>query len=62
MLSKDEIFQILRDQNIWFKEFKINYLPGEQYLKPEFIKSKSVLVIKGPRRAGKTVLLQLIMG
>lgn len=60
MLTKDEILLVLREQNIWFKEFKINYLPREQYLKPELIKSKSILVIKGPRRAGKTVLLHLI--
>ncbi len=60
MLEKKELFRIMREQNYWYRE-----IPPENYTKrPEYIQgikntldSRSITVIKGPRRAGKTVLI-----
>ncbi len=62
MLDQNTIFAILREQNYWHKEIKLDYVPRRQYLDSKLIRSKSILVIKGPRRAGKTVLLKQIIG
>lgn len=61
-ISKEQLFEILRDQNYWFKEPKLDYIPRPAYLKQlnKLINSKSIIAIKGARRSGKTVLLKLL--
>ena len=64
MLDKQSIFGILRDQNYWYREIPpTSYIPRKSYLRDinKFIRSKAILVVKGPRRAGKTVLLDQII-
>jgi predicted AAA+ superfamily ATPase len=61
MLEKNLIFEILRDQNYWFKDFSYEeYIEREQYIvkMKELLISKSITIITGPRRTGKTVLLK----
>ena len=61
MLEKNRIFEILRDQNYWFKDN-----PHEDYIErthymgkmKELLHSKSITIVTGPRRVGKTVLLK----
>jgi len=62
-ISKDALFEILRDQNCWFKDIKLDYIQRPVYLKQlnKLIASKSIVAIKGARRAGKTVLLKLLI-
>ncbi|MHA1107325.1 MAG: ATP-binding protein [Promethearchaeota archaeon] len=54
---------ILREQNYWFKQPLFDYIDRKTYLKEikKHINTKSILVIQGPRRAGKTVLLKLLI-
>jgi len=61
MLEKSLIFEILRDQNYWFKDFTHEeYIEREHYMgkMKELLHSKSITIITGPRRTGKTVLLK----
>ena len=61
MLEKNQIFEILRDQNYWFKVPPYGeYIERKHYLgkMKELLNSKSITVVTGPRRAGKTVLLK----
>ena len=61
MLKKSLIFEILRDQNYWFKDFTHEeYIEREHYMgkMKELLHSKSITIVTGPRRAGKTVLLK----
>lgn len=62
-ISKEQLFEILRDQNYWFKEIKLDYIPRPTYLKQlnKLTASKSIVAIKGARRSGKTVLLKLLI-
>lgn len=62
-IGKDTLFEVLRDQNYWFKDIKLDYIPRPAYLKQlgRLITSKSIIAIKGARRAGKTVLLKLLI-
>lgn len=62
MLEKKQIFEILREQNYWFADPPATgYVKREEYLEKinATLKSRSITIIKGPRRAGKTVLLDL---
>lgn len=61
MLSDEEILEILRGQNYWFNEFEFSYIPRPSYIREDLITSKAILALKGPRRAGKTVLLKQII-
>ena len=64
MMEKNTLFTILREQNYWFREpGAIRHIPRPQYLEglESFMDSKAILIIKGPRRAGKTVLMDLII-
>ncbi|MCL7410361.1 MAG: ATP-binding protein [Methanosarcinaceae archaeon] len=61
MLEKNQIFEILRDQNYWFKDFTHEeYIERKHYLgkMKDLLESKSITAVTGPRRAGKTVLLK----
>lgn len=61
MLEKSLIFEILRDQNYWFKDFTHEeYIEREHYMgkMKELLHSKSITIVTGPRRTGKTVLLK----
>ncbi|MBC2696964.1 MAG: ATP-binding protein [ANME-2 cluster archaeon] len=61
MLKKSLIFEILRDQNYWFKDFtNEEYIEREHYMvrMKDLLYSKSITIITGPRRTGKTVLLK----
>jgi len=61
MLEKSLIFEILRDQNYWFKDFTHEeYIERKHYIDKmnELLYSKSITIITGPRRTGKTVLLK----
>ncbi len=62
-ISKDQVYEILRDQNYWFKDIELNYIPRNSYLKQlkKLITSKSIIAVKGARRSGKTVLLKLLI-
>ncbi len=64
MLEKSRIFEILRDQNYWFKDVphaghvdRVHYMDKMKYL----LHSRSITVVTGPRRAGKTVLLKHVI-
>ncbi len=63
MIKKSLLFEILREQNYWFKQPIFDYIDRKIYLKQikKYINIKSILVIQGPRRAGKTVLLKLLI-
>lgn len=64
MMEKEKLFEILRSQNYWFREPSlIEYIPRERYVRKmnEMLNSRAIVVMKGPRRAGKTVLLELFM-
>lgn len=63
MINKSLLFEILREQNYWFKQPIFDYIDRKTYLKEikKHINTKSILVIQGPRRAGKTVLLKLLI-
>ena len=64
MMEKNTLFTILREQNYWFREpGAIRHIPRPQYLEglKLYMDSKAILIIKGPRRAGKTVLMDLII-
>ncbi|MHA1376678.1 MAG: ATP-binding protein, partial [Promethearchaeota archaeon] len=63
MIKKSLLFEILREQNYWFKQPLFDYIDRKTYLKEikKHINTKSILVIQGPRRAGKTVLLKLLI-
>ncbi len=63
-MERKKLFELLRDQNYWFKE----PMPTECILRENYIKkvnalmdSSAIVVVKGPRRAGKTVLLDQII-
>jgi len=61
MLEKNLLFEILRDQNYWFKDFTHEeYIEREHYMgkMKELLHSKSITIVTGPRRTGKTVLLK----
>ncbi len=63
-MERERLFEILRSQNYWFKEpMPTEYIPRETYIKKitEVLDSRAIVVMKGPRRAGKTVLLDLIV-
>ena len=63
-MEKNTLFTILREQNYWFREpGAIRHIPRPQYLEglKLYMDSKAILIIKGPRRAGKTVLMDLII-
>lgn len=60
MLEKKELFEIMRGQNYWY----VDPPPAEYVRRTEYLEniratlgSKSITVIRGPRRAGKTVLI-----
>ncbi len=64
MLDKETIFKILREQNYWFREPPpTRFIHRPRYLHDidSLLDSKAILFVKGPRRAGKTVLLDLII-
>ena len=63
MIKKSLLFEILREQNYWFKQPLFDYIDRKPYLKEikKHVNTKSILVIQGPRRAGKTVLLKLLI-
>ncbi|MCG2825526.1 MAG: ATP-binding protein [Thermoplasmatales archaeon] len=63
-MERKKLFDLLRDQNYWFKEpMPTEYILRENYIKKvnELMDSRAILVMKGPRRAGKTVLLDQII-
>ncbi len=60
MLEKNELFKIMREQNYWHgADLPGNYVQRVAYLENmnESLSSNSITVVKGPRRAGKTVLI-----
>lgn len=64
MLSSEEIFNTLKDWNIWFEDIDKG-INREYYLKRihKLSNTKDVVVVKGVRRAGKsTILRQFIYG
>lgn len=64
MLDKSSIFEILREQNYWFRDpASTRFITRSYYLEnmSSFLNSKAILFVKGPRRAGKTVLIDLII-
>ena len=63
-MDRKKIFGILREQNYWFREpMPTDYVIREEPLEKinELLDSRAIIVVKGPRRAGKTVLLDQIM-
>lgn len=62
MLQTEELFTILRDQNFWYKELDTEYVKRKMYLREDLLRSKAIIALKGPRRAGKTVLLKQYIG
>ncbi len=62
MLSDEVIFEVLKNQNFWFKDLDLSeFILRKQYFNFDFIESDSILVITGARRTGKTVLLKQFM-
>ncbi|MHA1292780.1 MAG: ATP-binding protein [Promethearchaeota archaeon] len=63
MIEKSVLFEILREQNFWYTTPEFNYIDRQKYLEQitKHLSSKSILVIQGPRRSGKTVLLKLLI-
>ncbi len=64
MLEKNRIFEILRDQNYWFKDVSHeDYVDRAHYMgkMKELLHSRSITIVTGPRRAGKTVLLKQVI-
>ncbi len=64
MLEKNRIFEILRDQNYWFKNVSHeDYVDRAHYMgkMKELLHSRSITIVTGPRRAGKTVLLKQVI-
>jgi len=63
MIEKSVLFEILRDQNFWYKTPEFQYIDRKEYLEQikKHLPSKSILVLQGPRRSGKTVLLKLLI-
>ena len=63
MIEKSLLFEILRDQNSWHKTPKFQYIDRNEYLEQieKYLPSKSILILQGPRRSGKTVLLKLFI-
>ena len=62
-MEREILFEILRSQNYWFKEpLPTEYIPRDTYIRKlnEVLDSRAIVVMKGPRRAGKTVLLDLM--
>ena len=63
MIKKSDLFRVLREQNFWYKESDFTYINRNQYLNQikTHLNTKSILVLQGPRRSGKTVLLKLFI-
>ena len=63
MIEKSILFEILREQNFWYKLPEYDYVNRETYINSikNHLTTKSILIIQGPRRTGKTVLLKLII-
>jgi len=63
MIEKSVLYDILREQNYWYKDPDFDYIERDEYLNriKKHLNTKSILVIQGPRRAGKTVLLKLLI-
>lgn len=61
MIEKNELFAILRSVNYWNRDLDLDYVSRPIYLDKiiQNLQNKSILVIQGPRRVGKTVLLRL---
>ncbi len=61
MIKKPALFAILRTQNFWHRKVDFDYTFRPQYLNKifEYLKSRAIVVLQGPRRVGKTVLLRL---
>lgn len=58
-MEKNEIFQILNDWNFWEQKLDIG-IKREKYLQKlnKFLDSEKIIVIKGPRRSGKSYLMR----
>ncbi len=64
MLEKNKLFEIMREQNYWYIDLPpTDYVQRTEYIEniKTTLSSKSITVIKGPRRAGKTVLIDQIL-
>jgi len=63
MIDISLLFDILREHNYWYNQPEFDYISRDEYLKAitPHLHKKSILVIQGPRRAGKTVLIKLII-
>lgn len=62
-MKKTEIFQILREYNYWHQSFDKDYVSREIYISKirKLLTTSGIIAIKGPRRAGKTVLTKLFI-
>lgn len=59
-MNKTKLKSILNDWNFWTKELDIEKKRDEEYFKKmnSFFKSNFIIVITGPRRGGKSVLIR----
>lgn len=61
-MTRDEIFAVLLRWNLWGRERKIAAVPRECLEKMRHLRNyRGVVVVKGPRRAGKSTLLYQLM-
>lgn len=57
-MNRSKIFEVLADQNLWFKEHDAGILRAAYTLRAvEKIKTGEIIVISGVRRSGKSVIL-----